>query len=193
MKEILQFLPPRQSVIFAHTRRMLDATAMNYTSFAMNVAERYLAMTAADVRQVKLRTGEGADLIRAMENNAQILRRYMDGTVKALPADLEDAWVLSLPMPYRSDCERDLARRRGMLAVPIPGSAGFELASVAKLVGEYGNLLQALAPALADGRFGPDDLPHKRQVDAAGDDVIAAVIGLRRELDRAVHSRAQEE
>ncbi|RXK68650.1 hypothetical protein ERT44_05265 [Stenotrophomonas sp. MA5] len=187
MKDGRHFLPPRQSIVYAHTRRMLDATATNYSSFAMEVAERYLGMTAADVRQVKLRTGEGTDLIRAMENNAQIIRRYMDGTVKTLPADLEDAWVLSLPEPYRTDCERDLARRRGMLAVAMPGAPGLEVASVAKLVSEYGNLLNALAPTLADGRFGPDDLPHKRQVDIAGDHVIAAVIGLRNELDRAVH------
>lgn len=187
MKDVRQFLPPRQSLIYAHTRRMLDATACNYTTFAMQVAEKYLAMTAPDVRQVKLRTGEGADLIRAMENNAQILRRYMDGTLKTLPADLEDAWVLSLPEPYRVDCERDLARRRGMLAVAMPAPDGLQVASVATLMGNYANLVHALAPAIEDGRFGPEDLPHRRAIEAAGRDVIAAVIGIGHELDRGIY------
>lgn len=187
MKDARHFLPPRQSVIFAHTRRMLDATACNYTTFAMQVAERYLDMTAPDVRQVKLRAGEGADLIKALENNAQTLRRYMDGTLKTLPADLEDAWVLSLPEPYRADCERDLARRRGMLAVPMPALEGLQVASVATLMGNYANLVHALAPAIEDGRFGPEDLPHRRAIDAAGRDVIAAVIGIGHELDRGIY------
>lgn len=186
MKANRQFLPPRQSVVYAHTRRMLDATASNYTTFAMAVAECYLAMTAPDVRQVKLRTGEGADLIKAMENNAQILRRYMDGTLKTLPADLEDAWVLSLPDPYRSDCERELARRRGMLAVAMPDEDGLQVASVVRLFDDYGQLVQALAPAIADGRFGPDDQPHKQRIYDTGDAVIGAVIGLRRELEQGI-------
>lgn len=187
MKDARHFLPPRQSVVYAHTRRMLDSTACNYTTFAMQVAECYLEMTAPDVRQVKLRTGEGADLIKAMENNAQILRRYMDGTLKTLPADLEDAWVLSLPEPYRADCERDLARRRGMLAVPMPAPDGLQVASVATLMGNYANLVHALAPAIEDGRFGPEDLPHRRAIEAAGRDVIAAVIGIGHELDRGIY------
>lgn len=186
MTDARQFLPPRQSVLYAHTRRMLDATACNYTSFAMKVAERYLAMTAPDVRQVKLRTGEGTDLIRAMENNAQILRRYMDGTVKTLPADLEDAWVLCLPDPFRSDCERELAKRRGMLAVPMPSAQGLELTSVATLVGNYAGLLHSLAPAIADGHFGPEDRPYREQIHASGRDVIAAVIGLSQAVDRGI-------
>jgi len=186
MKDARHFLPPRQSIIYAHTRRMLDGTACNYTSFAMQVAERYLAMTAPDVRQVKLRTGDGADLIKAMENNAQILRRYMDGTVKTLPADLEDAWVLCLSEPYRADCERDLATRRGMLAVPMPSDAGLQVASVATLVGNYANLLHSVAPAIADGHFGPEDRPYRDQIHASGRDVIAAVIGLSQAVDRGI-------
>lgn len=181
MKGTRQFLPPRQSVVYAHTRRMLDATASNYTTFAMEVAQRYLAMTAPDVRQVKLRTGDGADLIKAMENNAQILRRYMDGTVKTLPADLEDAWVMSLPEPFRSDCERDLARRRGMLSVRLPdcGEAG-QTAALATLVQDFGELMSALAPALADGKIEREDRPHAHKILNKSDDLISAVLAHRR-------------
>ncbi|WP_282266524.1 phage regulatory CII family protein [Stenotrophomonas sp. PS02298] len=187
MKGVRQFLPPRQSVVYAHTRRMLDATASNYTTFAMDVAQRYLAMTAPDVRQVKLRTGEGADLIKAMENNAQILRRYMDGTVKTLPADLEDAWVMSLPEPFRGDCERDLARRRGMLAVQMPADdETAQAVGLARLAHEFGELMSALAPALADGKLDAADLPFARRILDESDDLISAVVALRRQVQALV-------
>ena len=187
MKAAHQFLPPRQQVIYAHTRRMLDATASNYTTFAMEVAECYLARTAPDVRQVKLRTGDGADLIKAMENNAQVLRRYMDGTVKTLPSDLEDAWVMSLPDPYRGDCERDLARRRGMLAVRMPADGdAAQAVGLARLASEFGDLMSALAPALADGRIDAADLPHARRILDESDDLICAVVALRRQVQALV-------
>lgn len=183
MKDARQFLPPRQSVIYGHTRRMLDETKSNYTSFAMMVAQTYLAMTAPDVRQVKLRTGDGADLIKAMENNAQILRRYMDGKLITLPCDLEDAWVCSLPEPYRGDCERDLARRRGMLAVRMPNddAAGHAI-GLATLAHEFGELTSALAPALADGRIDQTDLPHARRILDCSDDLICATVAVRRQV-----------
>ena len=66
MKPVPQFLPPRQSVIYAFTRRMLDETGANANSFAMALAEKYLALTAPDVRQVKFRLGEGDELIAAI-------------------------------------------------------------------------------------------------------------------------------
>lgn len=193
MKASRQFLPPRQQVIYAHTRRMLDATASNYTTFAMEVAECYLSMTAPDVRQVKLRTGDGADLIKAMENNAQVLRRYMDGTVKTLPADLEDAWVMCLPDPFRGDCERHLARRRGMLAVRMPTDGETAQAvGVARLASEFGDLMSALAPALADGRIDASDLPHARRILDESDDLICAVVALRRQVQALVTDKGPE-
>ena len=187
MKGVRQFLPPRQQVVYAHTRRMLDATASNYTSFAMDVAERYLSMVAPDVRQVKLRTGEGVELIKAMENNAQVLRRYMDGTVKTLPADLEDAWVMALPEPFRGECERDLARRRGMLAVQMPADdETAQAVGLSRLAHEFGELMSALAPALADGKLDATDLPYARRILDESDDLISAVVALRRQVQALV-------
>src|SRR5688572_24462662 len=101
MKRAPHFQPPRQSVIYGYTRRMLDETATNANSFAMVVAEKYLAMVAPDVRCVPFRLGDGDELLKAMKNNAQILRRFMDNTVRTLPVDLEDAWVMALPEPHR--------------------------------------------------------------------------------------------
>ncbi|WP_338404530.1 hypothetical protein [Xylella fastidiosa] len=178
MKREPRFLPPLQSVIYGYTRRMLDQTAMNAQSFAMVLAEGYLSLTAPDVRGVALRIGD--DVAEDMRNNAQVLRRYMDGTVKTLPADLVDAWVLALPEPYRGECERDLARRRGVLPVRLPcADSAARVVGVAELVSEFAQLLEVIAPALADSRIDKNDLPFARRILDESDDVIAAVLGVR--------------
>ncbi len=177
----MQFQPPRQSVIHGYTRRMLDETATNANSFAMAVAERYHQMVAPDVRQVPLRLGEGDALCKAMRDNGQVLRRYMDGTVKAMPVDLEDAWVLSLPEPYRGNCERDLARRRGMVPVPRPvDSESAQVVCLSRLMSEFGQLIEALSPAMADGRIDANDLPYARRILDESDDLISAVLAVRK-------------
>jgi hypothetical protein len=177
MKPATQFLPPRQSVIYAYTRRMLDQTAMNANSFAMVVAELYCAKNAPDVRHVALRLGDGDDLFEAMRANGQTLRRYMDGTVKVLPADLEDAWVLALPEPYRSDCERDLARRRGRYSFELPGHvAGEDFASIGRVMEQAGELVTEWGKSVADGKLDADELSR---IENETDDVITALLQLR--------------
>lgn len=174
------YLPPRQSVVYGYTRRMLDETATNANTFAMAVAELYLQRTAPDVRTVPLRLGGGDDLIKAMKANGQTLRRYMDGTVKVLPADLEDAWVLALPEPYRSDCERDLASRRGRYSTPhFDAPEGRAPVGMGELFTEFGQLCEALAPALADGVICEKDLPHAHAILRKSDGLISAVLGIR--------------
>jgi len=178
------FLPPRSVVIFGATRRMLDSTALCVRKFASRVSEAYAERVAPDQRQVPFRAGVTLDdLCRAERHNAQIVSRYMDGTVKSLPADLEDAWVCALPEPYRAECERELARRRGNLAVRIaPVSEAGDAVTLGRLMVEVGELVDALAPALADGRLTAADLPHARRILNESDDVIAAVLGLRRQV-----------
>ncbi|MBD9368839.1 hypothetical protein [Xanthomonas sp. XNM01] len=182
MKPEPQFLPPAQSVVYAYTRRMLEETATNAQSFAVEVAERYLAMTSPSARAVPFKTSE-TDPAAAMRHNGQILRRYLDGAVKTLPADLVDAWVLALPDPYRCECERDLARRRGLLAVRAidAGDVG-AAASLADLAVHFAELMRALAPAMADGVINEADLPHVRAALNESDDLITAVVSIRRPL-----------
>jgi hypothetical protein len=179
MKRVSQFLPPRQSVIYGYTRRMLDETASNANTFAMVVAEKYLQLVAPDVRSVPFRLGEGDDLLKAMKNNAQILRRYMDCTVKVLPADLEDAWVMALPEPYRSECERDLAKRRGRFSIALPESAssGEEYAAIGDVLTQAGELCTEWGKALADGSLTEAEA---QRINAECSDVITAALGVQR-------------
>lgn len=176
MKTRPQFLPPRQSVIYANTRRMLDETAMDATAFAMHVAEIYLATTAPDVQQVKLQLGQGDALLKAMKNNGQVLRRYMDGTVKTLPADLEDAWVMALPQPYRNDCERELAKRRGRLSFDVIEGDGEAADSIGAVFTEAGQLCTAWGKAIANNEISAAELVELLN---ESDDVIMAVMRFR--------------
>lgn len=194
MKTKTQYLPPRQSVIYAYTRRMLDETSLNMQSFAMAVAEQYLACTAPDVRHVPLALGEGDSLCAAMKSNAQTLRRYMDGTVKTLPADLEDAWVMAMPEQYRHPLERDLARRRGLMVIHmLPDTPEANAAGLSELAKEFGELLNALAPALRDGHLDKADVRYAKKILNESDDLISAVLSIRRQvnnvLNEAVHVR----
>ncbi|WP_313171419.1 hypothetical protein [Stenotrophomonas sp.] len=184
MKLGRQFLPSRQQVIYGFTHRLLNETAMNANSFAMQVAENYFAMTAPhmhDKKAVPLRMGRGDDLADALKANGQALRRYMDGTVKTLPADLEDAWVLSLPEPYRSDCERDLAARRGLLPIRLALiAADADTAGIGNLMTEFGSLVSALTPATADGLIDERDRPHARSIIERCNDVVIAALTIQR-------------
>lgn len=191
MKPTLQFLPPRQSVIYHYTERMLRETGTNRRTFSMVVAEQYLQLVAEDDQDVPFRITRGGTAADGdKKHNGQILGRYLDGVVRKLPADLEDAWVLSLPEPYRSDCERDLARRRGMLAVrmPVDGEAAHAV-GVARQATAFGDLMSAYAPALADGRIDAADLPHVGRILDASDDLICAVVAMRRQVQALVNSK----
>lgn len=177
-----KFLPPRQLVIYAITRRMLDETAANINKFSMAVAEHYFQQTALDQRHVKFRWGESLDeLCQAERHNSQVLGRYMKGDVKVLPADLEDAWVCAMPAPYRAELERELAARRGYLAVPLPETDGPmpAAATVASMTKDFGELLVASAPTLEDGRINRRDSRQQLQrVVAEGRDLVTSVTAL---------------
>lgn len=191
MKPGTQYLPRRQAVIYAITERMIRETATNRRTFAMQVAEIYLQITPEDDRAHPFRMTYGGKIEDDKKHNGQILGRYLDGTLKVLPADLEDAWVMALPSPYRDECERELARRRGMLAVRMPATDSLTVASVSTLFQEYGQLMEALAPALANGLLGPEDRQFVPRIKREGRDVVAAVLGLEQELDRAVYGEAE--
>lgn len=180
MKRSVQFQPPRQSVVFAYTRRMLDETATNANQFAMAVAEIHLATVAPDVRNSTLQLGEGDALFAALKNNGQIVRRFMDGTVKSFPCDLEDAWVMALPEPYRSDCERDLARRRGRFSIALPENLkAADAAGIASVMTSTGKLCAGWGESLADDHLSAQE---ERQLSDDIDNAMGSLLALRQHM-----------
>ena len=192
MKPEPQVLQPRQKIIYAFTEKMLRDTGSNRRSFAMEVAERYLATTAEDDRAQAFRITLGGKVEDDKKHNGQILGRYLDGTVKSMPADLEDAWVCALPQPYRDDCERALALRRGMLAVRMPTGDPVTVASVSAMCQDYAQLMASIAPALANGQLGPEDRAHVAGMKREGRDMIASVLAFLAEVDRKVYGEGED-
>ncbi|GHH52446.1 hypothetical protein [[Pseudomonas] boreopolis] len=177
MKPAPQFLPPRQEVIYEHTNRMIRETGTNRRSFAMELADRYLQLTPEDDRDVPFRITRGGDSDADKKHNGQILGRFLDGHVKTMPANLEDVWVMSLPEPYRSDCERDLGARRGILPVRLAHlQPAADTAGIGVLMTEFGELVTALTKATADGVIDARDRPYAQEIIQKSQDVIIGAL-----------------
>jgi len=185
MKPKPHFLPKRQTVIYGFTEQMLRDTGSNRRSFAMAVADQYLSMYAQDDREVPFRItlgGEG-DGDADKKHNGQILGRYLDGVVKTLPADLEDAWVMSLPEPYRSNCERELCRRRGVLPIRLDAlEASAQTVGIGQMMSDFGDLVSAMTPAMADGVIDEKDRPYVRRIVKETDDMVIGLLTFRKSV-----------
>lgn len=155
---------PRSRTLLRHTRQAVRDQRLCVMKFATALADRYLAEVLPEDRVVKFRPmhGDTEQVLAAQKHNVQIVDRYLKGVVKAFPADLEDAWVSELPQPYRTRCTRDLAARRGLLAVTDPRSTDAPLqqsAELSDLLREVGEACTRLAPIFADGRVDETDMP----------------------------------
>ena len=187
MKHATHFLPKRQTVIYAFTEKMLRDTGSNRRSFAMAVADMYLTLLAEDDREVPFRIMRGGDCDADKKHNGQILGRYLDGVVKTMPANLEDAWVLSLPEPYRSNCERELGRRRGVLPIRLDAiEESCDTAGVGQLMTDFGELVAALSPAVADGVIDEKDRPYARRIINGTDDMLISLVTFRKSLLKVI-------
>ena len=66
--------------------------------------------------------------------------------------------MLELDEPYRGDCVRDLAKRYGLLDVPLPESLpASDVQNVSTLSKRFSDALGALAPLIEDGRIDSAD------------------------------------
>jgi hypothetical protein len=178
MTDRTQVAETRSETIFRHTRDMQRATGCSMQTFSARVVEHYHATVPEHLRDVTFKTG--GDVYRDAQTNAQHLARWMNPDEPArMPVDLEESWVAGLAEPYRSDCRRDLAHRYGLLDVPQPTAQVSDLGAVSRLTRELGEALEAIAPALDNGRFGPEDAAVLPNAIKELDDVLAAGHALR--------------
>ncbi|MEN5265736.1 hypothetical protein [Stenotrophomonas sp. TWI587] len=187
MKHATHFLPKRQDVIYGFTQQMLRDTGTNRRSFAMSVADLYLRLVAEDDREVPFRITRGGDGDADKKHNGQILGRYLDGVVKTLPANLEDAWVMSLQEPYLSNCERELARRRGLMPIRMDAiDTAADTVGVGQLMKDFGDLCAAISPAVADGVIDEKDRPHGQKIINESTDLVISALTFRKAVIRAM-------
>lgn len=180
MTGVRQFREPRSQVVFRHTARCIRNSGHTDKSFAGLIAESYMRMVAPAERVVQFHVGTDLDSIeRAQARNAKLIERFINGTVK-LPADLEEAWVLALPLPWRDECERELASRYGFLGVREPAThLPAELLSVAGVLAEVAHVMEAVAHVTADGCVTAADAPALQRLMSEAREAQAELATLR--------------
>lgn len=169
----------RQGVLAHHINHALHrGTTMR--RYAGDVATHYLNTVPLHARQLPLQITR--DPIADERHNAQVVARWLDGTVR-MPVEAEESLVLSLPEPFRAECQRELAERLGLLAAPLPLKDGARATvTTADLLRETGELMLALSPLFADGKVDAGDLPNARRAIRECDDMLGRLTTLRAEL-----------
>lgn len=182
----------RTETIFRHTNRQIHETRCTWQTFAMRVVDEYHARVPAEARSVIFKV-EG-DMFRVAATNTQRLHRYMEMDADTrMPVEIEEAWVQALIEPYRTECVRDLARRYGLLDVPIPSITGVsDVQGVSRLSREFGETLESMAPMLDDTRIDAADLPLIPEAMRQLDEMIAAAIAIKARLAAVQAGAARE-
>src|SRR3546814_16190776 len=117
------------------------------------------------------------DVFPRMKRNGLKVRRVMKPMVSARPSiEAENALVMALPEPYRSQCENDLAAMRGRLSVSrgeagllrIDAGGDFTLSSGAALVGLAESLAAQSLERRDDWQWGVWGKHGNARVDVGG-------------------------
>lgn len=139
----------RPQVLLHHIEMMKQHSSTTFRTYATNVRDVYQQRTPLQARAVDFHTTR--DPYNDERLNAQIVKRALDD-LDRLPCALEEALVLALPDPFRSECRRELAARYGELAAAIPATEhGAAMADAADLMRETGEALADLAHCFDDG------------------------------------------
>jgi len=146
----------RAQVIWRHATAFINGTGISWATYSANVAEHYTGAVPDHLCLVEF--SKHHDPHKRMVLDAQTVRRFEHETKFGLPADLEDSMVMALPAGRRRALQAELAARTGLLATPIPeASEQANTASVASLMRETAEAIEAIAPMLQDGRIDHND------------------------------------
>lgn len=177
----------RSEVLFRFADQQMHEKRCSWETFAARAVEWYSANVAPEARSVREFKTEG-DAFACAKINAQRLKRWRNPELNTrLPADFEEAWVNGLDEPYRTECKRELARRYGFLAAPIPHDAltvSDGLQCMSALSDEFGGALKDLAAIVSDGRVDSADRENAAHAAKRLEGLIGVAIGLKEQLSR---------
>lgn len=179
--------PSRPAILMEITARAVRETRAGVVGFADRVADLYLSTVASEHRRVAFRpvVGDIEQASNAQKANRQTVDRYIKGEVKSFPADLEEAWVLSLPEPYQAEALTALAARYGLLAAKAR-SPREALESVSETTRAFSTFLASLAPIIADGVIDARDQPHLKPALSELAELQAALASMQAQLTAAL-------
>lgn len=174
---------PRSQTLTRGALAALRGTGLTLGEYAANVVELYHQRVALHERTVKFHSG--GDPYDTRRANEQIVTRYMNAQVR-FAADLEEAWVLALPNPYRQHLLAELADRYGLIAAAAPATCGpDQQCQVGKLCKETGEAMVKVGELLDDGVIDQRDRPAAMAALREIDDVIAAATSLKATIEHA--------
>lgn len=175
--------PTRQSVILSYTDQQIRATGQSWEEFSERLTENYLRLVPEASRSLSFR--ELANDLSVLEyrqrksGNAKLVERYHREQVN-FPAELEEAWVATLQEPFRRACVFALCLRYGVLPISIPECAA--ISSIAKVMNEDADAMQASSPIVADNRIDEADRPYAAKAYQEHMEAAAAHLGWARQL-----------
>lgn len=173
----------RQDVLRYYRDRALSETSTTSEDFAGKVAVAYQRLVPEHARTLDWPVPDDAGTYRdyalALGRLEKRIKRYVDGEVN-LPVEIEEAWVEALPGPYFERCKAELARRYGYMPALAPDADPVaDGVAVSRVLIEVGQMTQALATALADGRMTADDFNGPTDILGEIDQAAAAVASVR--------------
>jgi hypothetical protein len=170
--------------VIAHHIRVALQHGLTMRRYATDVAAHYFDAVPLHVRGLTF--AASADPYANERHNAQLVTRFIDGPVR-MPVECEESLIAALPQPYRGELLRELSERVGLLAVPIPRDDGARAqTAAADVLRETGELITALASAMADGKLSNASLPMVQRALREVRDVQATVAGVEHQLLQAM-------
>lgn len=152
----------RSAVLRVSLSRACASGVTSITAFSLTFIEHYVQLVPEPDRLPSLSHLPRGGNLAEYEADCGALRRQvsrlLDGTTR-MPADLEPAWVRSLPEPFRAECLDALASMHGLLAVPQPEGTQI-LGGFGRFMQSSGATLAAMEPIVADGLLNTDDAEH---------------------------------
>ena len=166
-----------RDVILEHTQDWFTHSPWSLERFGSELLAPALA--AAGLIE-KVEPGSADELERHRKAWGIRISRVFHAT-QPFPLEWKWVWISCLPAQYQAAVRRDLMLLAGSLAVRLPrladGPQGGAQASLAIVLQEFGEFVQAAATPAQNGRYSEDDCPAA--VDAMmreGVDVLSAIL-----------------
>lgn len=153
-------VPTRSQLIGAIVTDAVLQTRMTWNAYADRVATHYQAAVPLDERTYRFHVGTTADDAQdAARLNTQTVRRILSGE-STMSVDIEESLLAALPAEWRQRVQTALLARDGLMWARLPAAAGDvagQFVGPCDLMRRTADVVEHIAPALANGSFGPDD------------------------------------
>ncbi|MDY6979371.1 MAG: hypothetical protein SV201_05780 [Pseudomonadota bacterium] len=170
----------RNQVIARLIDEHIRVSAVSWETYSQAVVDHYHTQVPDVRRGIKFHAG--GDAYKDMRANAQIIKRIVHDEVR-MPVELEESLVEALPVEWNQRCKKELANRFGLLAARIPDPEHrTDVQGISGLLRESADVMDAIAPMLADGVIDENDMPLAKRALQEINDLDAVLATLRKQI-----------